>query len=272
MKQVTILAVLSVLLSAGVIAQPKASSSRTLKESMTLPINESGGANGASIAWHPVLKRYYAAMAGNVEFPMMIFDAKGKKLSPPNLATKFDVRGFWYSPVVKALQANGYNDFGITTYKLDSKGIPASVKDGTTSPQPDPQSVGAYNPKKNSLYFFNYETVQLDRYDLATSTSGTSRTIYLGVTSAKDTTETQDDVKSKYNENAIVFTGIPNAEIGLLNADDKQIELYSLATGMMTQKLALPDNAPVQHSLNFTYANGIYWLFDKTERIWHGYK
>ncbi|MCD6012469.1 MAG: hypothetical protein K0Q79_2331 [Flavipsychrobacter sp.] len=243
---------------------------KTLKQVMILKIDRTGGANGANIVWHPVQKKYYAAQAGNVAFPMLVFDAKGKKLSPEDLETKFDVRGFWYNPNTKTLQANGYDDFGLSEYRIGTDGIPVSNKKlEINMSKPDAQSVGAYDPKKNVLYFYDMSGVFIEPHSMTDGTTGDVITLHLGAQSKND--GSNEDVKYDYNENAIVFTGIPKAEIGLLNVSKKQIELYDLATGLMTQKLKLPDEAPTQSSMNFSYANGIYWLFDKTERTWYGY-
>ena len=49
-----------------------------LKKVLTLAMPGEDGSNGASVAWHPLLKLYYAAMAGNAIYNLGVFDAKGK--------------------------------------------------------------------------------------------------------------------------------------------------------------------------------------------------
>lgn len=251
-------------------AQQKAvNEPRKLNKVLTLKITGEGGANGAAVAWHPKQKKYYAAMAGNIIYPMQVYDATGKTLSDASVKTMFDVRGFWYNPTAGALQANGYDDFGWTQYVLDEKGIP---KETTTlfeeMHQPEEQSVGAFVSKTNSIWFLNYETVELERYNLRTGELDTSVTLLLGAKTKAEAVD-GDDVKEDYNENAIVFNG---TDIGLLNVANRQIELYSLSSGLMKQALQLPEDAPVNSVLNFSYCNGIYWLFDKGLRVWIGYK
>ena len=51
---------------------------RQLKQILKLEIPMEGGANGASVTWHPVLKRYYAAMAGNKIYSLGVYDPTGK--------------------------------------------------------------------------------------------------------------------------------------------------------------------------------------------------
>ncbi len=198
----------------------------TLKQVLTLRIDREGGANAASVAWHPVQKKYYAAQAGNETFPMEVFDANGKMLSDDKLETMADVRGFWYNPNTKALQANCYDTGGWVEYKLNGKGTPASVLNMNKEPgKPDAQSVGAYDPKKNVVYYFDYSTVGVERHKMSDDVSDTTISLHLGAKTKSDIKDDQDVAKTNYNENTIIFTGIAGSEIGLLNVTDKQIEL-----------------------------------------------
>jgi hypothetical protein len=269
MNKITLLVASILMIGFNAIAQKPA----TLKQVLTLRIDRKEGANAASVVWHPVQKKYYAAQAGNETFPMLVFDATGRLLSDDKLETMADVRGFWYNPNSKTLQANCYDDGGWVEYKLNGKGIPASVvKMDKESGKPDVQSVGVYDPKKNVVYYFDYSTVGIERHKMSDGVSDTTIALHLGARTKSDINDDQDDTKENYNQNAIIFTGIAGSEIGLLNVNDKQIELYSMATGLLTKTLKLPEGAPAESSLNFSYCNGIYWLNDKTERIWHGYK
>jgi hypothetical protein len=271
MKKLTFFAAL--LLFIGFNAYGQKQNAKPLKQVMTLKIDREGGANGASVAWHPVQKKYYAAMAGNISFPMEVFDANGKMLSNDTLETMFDVRGLWYNPATKTLQSNGYDDFGWSEYKLNAKGIPvANRKLTVVTSQPDPQSVGAYDAKKNVVYFYDAQSTGIERHKMKDGTSDTTILLHPGIKNKADIDGGLEDTKENYNGNAIIFTGIPHSEIGLLNVREAKIELYNIADGLLTKELKLPDDAPVQASLNFCFTNGIYWLFDKTERIWHGYK
>jgi clan AA aspartic protease (TIGR02281 family) len=245
-----------------------------MKEVMTLHIDRPGGANGANVVWHPGQKKYYAAQGGNAAFPLEIFDEKGKMVSDDQQSTMFDVRGFWYNSKKKTFEANGYSDYGWVEYKLNSKGIPTGVKEMFTGRhQPDDQSAGVYDTKNNVVYFYNFSSVGLDRYQMSDGTSDTTIPLHLGIKNKADIKDdAQDDIKYNYNENEVVYTGIPKSEIGVLNVKEKQVELYSLATGLITKVLPLPEDAPTNELMNFSYSNGIDWLFDKSERTWHGYK
>jgi hypothetical protein len=244
---------------------------KTLKKVLELKMPREDGANGASVAWHPGLKKYYAAMAGNVSFPLSVFDAAGKSLSPAEQETLFDIRGLWYYPKLKTIQMNGYNKFGWAEYKLNTKGFPVEIKElypGMN--QSNENCAGSFNPKENAVYFFN-EDGNLDAYDYGTAEYLEAKDLYLG---NKNENEFSDnyDVLENYNSTTAVFTGIPKAEIGVLNVAEKQIELYNIATGYLTQILKLPGTAPAKEWLNFAWSNNIYWLFDTESRTWKGYK
>ena len=71
--------------------------------------DEKPGKRGASIVWHPVQKKYYAVFAGNVDFPMGVFDEKGKRLSPDDQIAMLDTRGLWYDPSTKLISGNAYD-------------------------------------------------------------------------------------------------------------------------------------------------------------------
>jgi len=246
---------------------------KPLKKVLELNITMKGGANGAAVAWHPVLKRYYAAMAGNISYPLGIFDATGKLVSPDEQATLFDIRGMWYNPNSRTIQMNGYNANGWAEYALDAKGFPTEVKELYTGLiQPGEQSTGAFNPKENVLYFLNEEG-NIQRYSVSDGSYMDDISLALGKTK-KDGIEGDDNEEAlgNYNGSTVIYTGIGGAELGLLNHLNKQVELYNIKTGLLIKKFTFPDDAPVPQFLNFSFSNGIYWLFDKEARIWKGYK
>ncbi|MER3498829.1 MAG: hypothetical protein C4308_09455 [Chitinophagaceae bacterium] len=250
-----------------------AQETKQLKKVLELPIPREGGVRAAQVAWHPLQKKYYAAMAGNTSFCLAVFDIKGKRLTPSSQETMFDIRGLWYNPNKKTLQMNGYNDFGWAEYKLDAKGFPTSAQtlfDGMN--QPSEQSVGAFEPKSKQLYFFDGEGA-LDYYDASTATYTDKLPLHLGITEADDDGSSSNvDVYMDYNYTTVVYTGMKKAEFGLLNFNLRQIELYNAENGYLTKIYTLPDDAPAEDMLCFSYANGIFWLFDRNERIWKGYK
>ncbi len=269
MNKTLILTALTLLLS----FQSNAQALKTLKKVITLEITEEGGSNGAAVAWHPVQKKYYAAMAGNSEFPMVVFDAKGKKVFEDGITTQYDVRGLWYNPFAKALQANGYGDYGWGQYNLFEGGKPGEITtfhEGQL--QPNEQAVGAYDPAKNLLYFLD-EDGNLEQYSVKDTAYIKTINLQLGVTKKDDTGLTDNyDVIEEYNSASIIFTGIKGSEIGLLNIETQEVELYDVSNGYLVSKLKLPEGIATYNMFNFSYCNGIYWFFNKELRTWTGCK
>ncbi len=236
---------------------------------MTIP---EGGANGASVAYNPKEKLYYAAQAGNMEFPLVIFNSNGKVVSEPDQKTMIDVRGLWYNPKTKQLEGNAYKDFGWFSYDLNKEGLPEKLslkKEGLY--QPDQNSAGVLNTEDNEVLFLDGLNI------VCYSTEGTDKRksiqLHFGAMNASEaTTLSASDFEQTYNTRSIIYTGTKGAEIGLLNVAKKQVELYDIKTGYMSQIIKLPVQFEVETFFNFSYSNGIYWLFDKQTRKWNGYK
>lgn len=232
------------------------------------------GTRGGAVAWHPGQKKYYAAFAGNQSYPLAVFNAGGKLLSDDKLTCMYDLRGLWYNSKMKKLCGNGYNDIGWFSYKLKSNGIPEDANiDAAGMNQPDPQSIGTYNWKSNSICFLYGQEIYVYDEGAMQVNNGTVR-IYAGI-SKKENIDKDDDVEylsDDYSSNVLIYTGISRAEYGLLNVMERQVELYNEKTGLLTQKLKLPYDLPTWPSFNFSYANGIFWAFDQDTRTWTGYK
>ncbi|HLO37058.1 MAG TPA: hypothetical protein VK173_01070 [Lacibacter sp.] len=231
-----------------------------------------GGANGASIAYHPKEKLYYAAQAGNMEFPLVIFNANGKVVSGEEQKTLIDVRGLWYNPKTKQLEGNAYKDFGWFSYDLNNNGIPVKLnrkKEG--SYQPDDNSAGVLNTDDNEVLFL--DGLNIVCYSTEGADKRKSIQLHFGAMNENDaTTLSVTDFEQTYNTRSIIYTGTKGAEIGLLNVAKKQVELYDIKSGYMSQVIKLPIEFEVETYFNFSYSNGIYWVFDKQKRIWNGYK
>lgn len=273
MKKTLSLLISLVILQTGIPAQVKV----PLKKMMELPMSRTAdddkpGTRGASVAWHPVLRKYYAGFAGNAEYPLAVFDEKGKRLSKDDLSTMADIRGLWYNPVSKTINGNSYAEGGWFSYKLDKAGVPVDIAvlhEGMT--QPTDQSVGVYNPlTKQALFLLNSQVYMYDSKGVLQDsvTIHWERRKVDGISDDEDIEYFNED----YNSNALVYTGIKGQELGFLNIITRQIGLYDIKTGFLVKTLILPDEAITESIFNFAYANGIYWLFDMEERKWIGYK
>jgi hypothetical protein len=253
---------------------------KSLKKTITLKMPKTAdddmpGTRGASVVWHPVQKKYYAAMAGNVAYPIAVFDAAGKRLSDDDVECQVDVRGLWYNAKTKKLSGNGYGETGWFSYSLDENGIPYEAEvlyEGQN--QPGDQSVGSYNTAKNMVYFLSGQQVKVYNNMAEEVTDSTVR-FYAGVAKKADINEDDDKTylnEDDYNQTTLIYTGIPKAEFGILNIMENQVELYDRKSGLLTRVLKFPEDATTEASFNFAYTNGTYWLFNMETRIWTGYK
>lgn len=246
-----------------------------LKKVLTLKSSDYEQGNGAGVVWHPVQKKYYTARAGNISFPMDVFNATGKKLSKEGLETMADVRGLWYSGVKKTICVNCYNDGGWAAYKLNAAGIPTDVNvfvEGKN--QPDENSVGAYEAAKSRVYFLQNNDIYA--YNANTGVKAKEDAILnlnKGICKAYELDEDdyEDELPEFYNA-TMVYTGRPNQEFGLLNVNDGQIDLFSATTGMRTKVLSLPEGYKIPSYFCFAYTNGMFFLFDKENQQWNGFK
>ena len=238
-----------------------------LQKTLTLKIEGEGGSNGASVAWHPVLKKYYAAMAGNKQYPVCVFLESGKLATGGSVEEMVDVRGLWYNPKTKQIQGNGYNDNGWFEYQLSPTGIPKSVKvlhEGQQ--QPNPQCVGAFNSATNEVYFFDGESF----YTYNAVTAEEKSNIPLDVIMENNDQDPMDGIEA-FSQYLVMHTGMKGKEIALLNVDLNQIELFN-ADLKRTAIVSIPGDQPVYENFNCSYANGMFWFFDKDNRQWTGYK
>ncbi|HMO32083.1 MAG TPA: hypothetical protein PKE63_06370 [Lacibacter sp.] len=249
----------------------KGGAAATGREFLRITIPE-GGANGASVVYHPREKLYYAAQAGNAEFPLIIFDESGKIVSETGQATLIDVRGLWYNPRTKQIEGNGYKEFGWFNYSLNRKGLPEKInntKEGRF--QPDDHSAGVLNTQDNEVLFLSGTTI------IVYNTNGTpaNRTIKLKIGSRSNADGPGVDqaaFENDYNYRSIIYTERKGAEIGFLNITKKQVELYDIKTGYLTQTISLPLDFVPEGYFNFSFSNDTYWVFNKTTREWIGYR
>jgi hypothetical protein len=249
---------------------------KTLKQVMALQMPEGDGSNSAAVAWHPLTKKYYSSMAGNASFPMGIFDEKGKIIQE-DMQADYDFRGIWYNPISKLLQFNTYDSNGVGHLELEEDGkIKSKIIDFEGMHQPDGQSVGFYYiPGNNILYFSPSHNVE--KYDQKTlKPLGSLTYLHVGCKTKKESDElTETESTSKWEDRSlsVQYTNIPKGELAVLNVTDATIELYDKKTGLLTSiAFKIPTTIKLEFNFNFSYANGIWWFFQKADRKWIGCK
>jgi hypothetical protein len=250
---------------------------RQLRKVLELKMPPGGGDNGGIVAINLKNRNYYATIAGNKTYAMAFFNGVGEMVSPPDLSLLFDVRGMWYNNALKTFQTNGFGTSGWANYVMDEVGIPYDVKPFLLGQrQPFPQSVGFFNARENVVYFLNGSSIAT--YNLADGTEIKEKAVLLKLGYSKKNPPPATlkidsfKVNTDYNTTTAVFTGLSNAEFGLLNIKKREIEIYNKSEGLMMQRLVLPPEAPVQEKLNFSFCNNVYWLYDSSERSWIGYR
>jgi hypothetical protein len=250
---------------------------KKLKPVITIQIPEGDGSNSAAIVWHPIQKKYYTSMAGNAIYPMGVYDVKGKPLQE-NVDAEYDYRGMWYNPVSKRIEFNCYDSGGIGHLLLDAKGkIDSKIIDFEGMNQPDNQCVGVYHTVSNYIiYLSTGHTVE--KYSPKTGESLlTLTTLHVGCKTKSEGDELDVDAEfSRWearNASCVQYTGMPKAELAILNVDDRTIELYDQKTGLLTKTaFSIPESITIHSNFNFSYTNGIWWFFDKEARKWVGCK
>ncbi|MEO5892421.1 MAG: hypothetical protein ABIQ31_19385 [Ferruginibacter sp.] len=245
-----------------------AQETRELEKVIELKMPGGNGRNGACVAYHPLQKKYYAGFAGNALYPMAVFDTMGKRISKDDLHVGFDLRGIWYNTMTGTLQANGYQDFGWTDLTLNKMGIPIANKIFLKeTSQPTEQSVGCWDDKNGLIYFLS------DNKIVACYLNGSQKNEVKLIVSEDSATEENDAyLPEKYNSTALIFTGIANAEWGLLDVENKQVVLFDSAGGKAGQIWNIDSENEFPSSFGFSYANGIVFIFNKEDRVWTGYK
>ena len=248
---------------------------RSLQVIMRLNMPSGGGDNGGTVALNLKNRNYYATIAGSKAYSMAIFNGGSELLSPPDLALLYDIRGLWYHPVEKTFYANAFGSTGWIKYTIDESGIPydASVKlEGQR--QPFPQSVGQFSQRENIVYFLKGSMAMA--YDVNTGNllEGKHKLLKIGFgKKSLPPAGWQADsftVRKDYNTTTLIYTGLAQAEFGLLNIENREIELYSATDGLMSTRLKIPDQLPVHDKLNFAFCNNLFWLYDSKSRSWAG--
>jgi hypothetical protein len=254
----------------------KAQTTRELRKSIELFMPKGNGENGGTVAVNLKNRNIYATIVGNKTYSMAFFNGAGEMTSPPDLALLADIRGLWYNPVLKSFQANIFGGNWIN-YVIDDAGIPYDVKPHFSNvPQPNANSVAVFNQRENVVYFLKGSMVVTVDINTGKPVPEKTYALKIGFTrkNPAPVDYKADSIKtpSNYNSTTVIFTGITNAEFGLLNVATREIELYSKNDGLIYQKLKLPKEATPRDKFNFGYANNTYFLFDKNKRSWIGYR
>ena len=232
-----------------------AQTSYTAKRDITLKFNSDDGTNACAVAWHPDKKLYYSVIAGNETFPLEVFSESGKYVSGGEAG--FDARSLWYNSKTGKLEGNGAGEVGLFSLDIGSDGKPGTaVNVYSGQKQPDFQSVGALNPAKQIIYYYNAGTV----YTYKRKGGKASKTFEIKAPVGV----------SNLNTTTVVFTGRKGEELGLLDKEEGKVYLFDLK-GNHTASVTLPSGSETPDMFRFSCANGKIWVYDVGTRSWTGY-
>lgn len=229
-------------------------------EKITITFNNKDvGTNGGAVTFNPKKKVYYAVIAGNSEYPLETFNEKGEFLNSKNAG--IDCRGMWYNPKTKNLELNGYNETGIYSIKLDSKGFPTETPKEIFKGmiQPDPNSCGVYNPNTKEIIYY-YEG---DIYRYSRKNGKLIKKIPLVLPSLSP---------FGINNTSLFYSGVEKHEIGLLNCQKNLVYLFNIENGDHMTTIEIPKETSVECTFRFSFANNYVFFYNVEKRSWTGYK
>lgn len=228
------------------------------KASLSLSIIQNSGTNGSGITYDSKRGLYYVVIAGNKSFPMEVFNSKGDNVFKTNAGS--DMRGIWWNKKTKSIEGNCYGDGGIVSMKLDENAHPSlgntTIFDGNH--QPDGNSCGAFDGKKN-IYYFDGAGIHV--YSRKT-----------GELVSQINLQISNEQQENLNYTSVIYTGKKKMEIGLLDFVNKKVYLFNKKDGNLTATINLPSSAKTHESFRFGYANNYVFIYGTDDRTWVGYR
>lgn len=224
----------------------------------TYRFQDPGGTNASAVCYVPAANVYITCIAGNPDFPIEVFDRSGKTIA--SMPAQLDLRGIWYNPATKCLEANAAGEEGWYSRPLDASGVPTDewsmIREGQA--QPDFQSVLAYvTPKKKLVTFHNGFFSYWGRKN--------------GKEKVKVQYGTPIDANWYINPYCAAYTENDDFPIAVLDLNHDQILYFSLKgkyLGMTTVPTALPE----MDGFRFAFANRHAFIYDEVARTWSAYR
>lgn len=238
------------------IGQKSFTSTKVLKIAGQLQMPGSSGSNGCCVIHLAHRKQYAAAFAGNQMFPMAFFNDKDFQLrSDEDRVTEIDMRTMYVRN--RKIYGVPYGGDGIYNLPEADGEAPQIVTSDLGLPF---NSTGAYNDIAEELLFLEE-----------------GRVFYLNLKKTNNNLKEEDweDIVNDGNHN--ITTLIVKAEkkktlIGFLNIANNRVEWYNQKSKKKEEEWLLPKDLLLNNLFNFSYANGIVWIFDKAARTWLGFK
>lgn len=217
------------------------------------------GTNASAVAWDSKSGNYVTVIAGNAEFPMETFDARGNAVGQATAG--FDWRGFWYNASTGKFEGNGAGDYGWVTFSMDNNHQPSSIKtihEGQY--QPDFQSVGCYDDAKKQVVFLDFAVDGLSMYSRKNPKKVKALNLNWSNADLGD-----------MNITTVGYTGHKNYEFVLLDINNGKLVFFN-RSGEQTAASQLPSGIPLNDAFAFSFANNHAFVYDVEGRVWHAYK
>jgi len=236
-------------------AQP----TQDISHRISLTASQARGSMGVSVVWNSAEKRYYSAVSGGQEKLLLLYDEQGKLNHTP-YHLEFDPGALWFESGGTALGSSASGIEGLYKIHLRS-GLPAFTENVYYAiHNPVCIGTGAWVSRKKEVWFYHDKTVY--RFKIGRA----KRVIPIALDIA--------DFDNELNVMSMIYTGIKKREIGLYDYGQNRILLFNAKTGRCSYTLNIKQDG--HENLrplcgDFSYANGIYWLFDRETGIWHGY-
>ena len=218
-------------------------------------MESSDGTNACSVTYNPDKKLYYCFIAGNNDYPLEVFDIKGKNVYTGTIG--MDARGLWYNPKYKQLEGTCYNN-GYFSIPLTVEGFtqePVYVNESVKFA--GEQSVASFSPANGEIYHFYDGKIHIysrKKFKLKSSV------VLSGLPCSLD----------EMNYTTMIYTGYKNYEFGFLDIVSKKIHLVN-KSGKYSTSIELPASAVTPDAFRFSYANDKVFLYNVDTRTWTGY-
>jgi hypothetical protein len=230
------------------------------KKEIELKIQGKDGTNGSSVAFDPILKRYYTATAGNSSYPLDVFDKSGRFIATNTCNA--DIRGLFYNPEFNTIEGNTYQDHNILSFSFENNG-----KLKKDNPKVELSKLEA----ANSNTCFNFDI--LNKFYIAFDKDNLSISRYnIDGKKERNLRVRLPNNAENMNYTSVVYIDIKDGAYGFLDFVKKQVILINPKSGSPLATIQLPNDAKTNNAFRFAYANGNIFLYDVDTRIWTGYK
>lgn len=216
------------------------------------------GTNASAVTYIPEKDWYVTCIAGNADYPIEVFDRNGKTIS--STTAGMDLRGIWYNPATKCIEANCYGTVGWVSRTISADGTLGdswtTIREGQF--QPDLQSVLAFIPKANKLV-----TPIETGFSFWGRKNGRQKVVFHhGTPGASDW---------YVNPFCAGYTGNDAYPLAILELNGEQVLFFDLK-GKYLGATKIEGGLPEMDGFRFAFANRHAFIYDETARTWSAYR